>query len=397
MSAPAAALSFLSSPEVAHGGGTVDVDGKPTLCWIGNARGDALPVVDMLSEKTDPAFEGTPDDFVAAHSDVPGIAEQMRNKVRKCAQCGKPNAFTLSVCNACGDDLTKVEVGFTPNIFMGFVYGIQKGPFPYTISMRAQDENTIVFDDLLSLSTAHLNCVPTDVFIPDFRYLLLKPAEGLAVLNRMFEACFAVLKTQFLANAEYCKTMRDVEKLSDDDLRALVVSGMNYPPSQYQLHLQFMLPPFLPFQWRQCLAGVHFTAGRFFSLRYLQEVLKLLIASGETYSFEPSTPVPETTAFFAAKGVDYDTIHKEETDKFYDAHRRLSNWNAEKFESVVVGEQVFDVKDATATASDKPSNTVVNDDKTALQNYGRPYADSGRPSGTYYKFAKKPSDVAGWN
>lgn len=388
------AVAFRASADASLGAGRVDGE----LCWIGGASsGDAsYPRVNMLPEATPPAFEGTPDDYVAANSTVEGFADQMRNKVRKCAQCGKPNAFTLSVCNACGDDLTKVEVGFTPNIFMGFVYGIQKGPFPYTISLRHQDESTIVFDDLLSLTPAHLNCVPTDVFIPDFRYLLLKPAEGLKVINRMFDSCFAVLKSQFLENDAFRKTLRGADKLTDDDFRELVVAGLNYPPSQYQLHLQFMLPPFLPFQWRQCLADVHFTPERFFPIRFVREVLDHLISTGETYSFEPDTPVTATIAHFKEKGLDYGTIHAAEVQRFFDSHRKLAQFDPAAFQYVTVGDQVFDMSGDAPKPVEVAANDVVNADKTALQNYGRPYGENGRPGGTYYKFAKKPSDVRTW-
>ena len=40
---------------------------------------------------------------------------------------------------------------------------------------------------------------------------------------------------------------------------------------------------------------------------------------------------------------------------------------------------------------------VTGGDKLALQNYGRPYSDKGKPSGTYYQHAKKfPDDVKVW-
>ena len=46
---------------------------------------------------------------------------------------------------------------------------------------------------------------------------------------------------------------RDAESYDEQKLRALAIAGFNSPPSQYQLHLQFMLPPFLPFQYYQYL------------------------------------------------------------------------------------------------------------------------------------------------
>lgn len=47
-------------------------------------------------------------------------------QVRKCPQCGKPVAHTLTFCNGCGRDLADVEISYTNNVFTGFAYGIEK-------------------------------------------------------------------------------------------------------------------------------------------------------------------------------------------------------------------------------------------------------------------------------
>ena len=118
-----------------------------------------------------PAYDGTLEAMVAELSEGAdaatreALSAQTRNKVRKCPACGKPNAYTLGRCNACGEDLSEVEVGFTSNVFTGFVFGAAKGPFPLTISVRAQTEDTLVFDDILSLSPCHINSIPTDVYV----------------------------------------------------------------------------------------------------------------------------------------------------------------------------------------------------------------------------------------
>lgn len=49
------------------------------------------------------------------------------------------------------------------------------------------------------------------------------------------------------------KHFRDWRSYDEEKLRPLAIAGFNSPPSQYQLHLQFMLPPFLPFQYYQYL------------------------------------------------------------------------------------------------------------------------------------------------
>ena len=39
---------------------------------------------------------------------------------------------------------------------------------------------------------------------------------------------------------------------------------------QFQLHIQYMLPPFLPFHYVQYLEGNHMTSQRFFPLEYIK-------------------------------------------------------------------------------------------------------------------------------
>ena len=49
-------------------------------------------------------------------------------------------------------------------------------------------------------------------------------------------------------------------------------------------------------------------------------------------------------------------------------------------------------------AVDGDPKDMTNKDKVTLQNYGRPYAN-GKPSGTYYKFAREPgapNDLKEW-
>jgi hypothetical protein len=96
----------------------------------------AWPVVPMQDRKTSqvtPVFSGSVDEFVAENEE---IRFMMKNKVKKCPACGKPNAFTLKNCNACGEELGSVKISYTNNVFTGFIYGIAKGPFPLSISLR---------------------------------------------------------------------------------------------------------------------------------------------------------------------------------------------------------------------------------------------------------------------
>lgn len=207
------------------------------------------------------------------------------------------------------------------------MYGLSRGPFPLTVSLRSQTEDTLVFDDLLSLTVCHLNVIPTDCYLADWRYLLKRPREGKRLITRMFDACFDVLYTQFWsATPPLFRKTAETEKLTKEELKGLVACGFNYPPSQYQLHLQFMLPPFLPFQYYMYLRGKHFTYGRFFPLEYGLKALDKLIEIGEKekgaeeggeagevkgYAVTEDTPIEEIIAYFKGLGVDYDAIHAE--------------------------------------------------------------------------------------
>jgi hypothetical protein len=226
---------------------------------------EVFPYVNRLAEENPCFVEGTPDDLIAKVKDD-NFAKRTKNKVRKCPACGKAVAFTLSNCNSCSADVSKSEITYTNNVFTGFMYGIQKGPFPFTISIRFQSPDYLVFDDLLALCPCHANVIPTSKYLTDWRYLLKKPLEGKALVEELFNTTWSTVKNQFLANGEWRKKLI-AGNYSDEEIRGHVIAGFNYPPSQYQLHLQFMLPPFIPFHYQQYLNGLHFTPGRFFSRR----------------------------------------------------------------------------------------------------------------------------------
>eukprot|EP01095_Lingulamoeba_sp_RSL-Kostka_P010263 TRINITY_DN3660_c0_g1_i1.p1 TRINITY_DN3660_c0_g1~~TRINITY_DN3660_c0_g1_i1.p1 ORF type:complete len:291 (+),score=95.31 TRINITY_DN3660_c0_g1_i1:367-1239(+) len=272
---------------------------------------------------------------------------------------------------------------------MGFVYGIQKGPFPYTISVRSQTESILVFDDLLSLTPCHLNIISGDQYLPDWRFLLINPEQGLELVNSLYNSGMNVLENQFFSNEEWRKATfnkNDEEgEFTFDEIKGHVASGFNYPPSQYQIHLQFMLPPFLPYQYYMYLTGKHFTPGRFFPYEYAIEVLKLNIPYE---NLTDDTPIEDIISFYEERGVSY----KEYIDKYYkkygESHCLLSNWKIEDFDGVVVGDNLFDLQTGNPI-QDVEVKKLVGVDKNVLQNYGRPYnKDNGRPTGTYYRYAK---------
>ena len=111
---------------------------------------------------------GSPEPKVAGGFDAflqenPHLESQAYNEIKKCASCGKPCATTMEICNACGASLKDVAITKSPNLFIGFIYGVDKANFPLKISMRHETEDIMVFDDPLAITRAHVLAVPTNV------------------------------------------------------------------------------------------------------------------------------------------------------------------------------------------------------------------------------------------
>ena len=194
---------------------------------------------DFDAAKTNLGYESNPE--VKTRLD-----KMLYNKVRVCPACSKPNGFTLKACNSCGNDISKQELSKTLNVFAGFMLGIGKSTFPLTISIRNETPSMLVLDDLLALSPIHVNVIPMKKFIPDWRYLLRRPEEGIAVVEAMKAAAVETISKEFLTQKEFLKSFT---KLGSEDHPALVFNpdtdlsmGFNFPPSQNQLHLQCIFP-----------------------------------------------------------------------------------------------------------------------------------------------------------
>lgn len=184
----------------------------------------SFPHIDQQLGTSTPHFDGTVKDFLeSVEVDARAksvLSEQLKNTVKKCPSCGKANAYVaivtnnfcrccflkalhllvfapeiylsrsgryhrylLPVCNSCGHDISNVEVSFVDNIFTSFIFGIARGNFPYSISVRQQTPQLLVFDDLMACSPCHVNCIPTNVYIPDLRVLFEKPEAGLPLVR----------------------------------------------------------------------------------------------------------------------------------------------------------------------------------------------------------------------
>jgi len=332
----------------------------------------------VAPEQSGPLHACTMDEFKAERSGDAELMGQLQNTIKKCSACGKVCGFSLANCNSCGAVLPK-EVTFSANIFMGFVYGVAKAPFPLSISIRRQTPELLVFDDLLSLCPCHLNVIPTSAHIPDWRFLLRRPAEGLALIQTLEDAAWGCVVEQFLTNEAWTtKMLRTGPARTRKQLAAIrphVIAGMNFPPSQFQLHIQYFLPPFLPFQYRMYLDGQHMTHKRFFPLEYVKAVLAL----NDPVDVTMDTPIEDLIERFDDR-VPYDEVHAACYGRVEASQQLLGNWQAGDFDHVLpkggthVGEQ--------------PKDAVVAADKGMLQAYGRPYSEAGKPTGTYYKHAR---------
>lgn len=142
--------SSVSCGESTHG--SFDVTFRS---YLASAK-DVFPHVNQIDAPKTAPFQGTPADFLVAQGEEKvKFQHQMNNKVnltplsvltvfkvRVCpnAACKKPVAFTLPNCNGCGQDITKVEITFSTNIFTSFIYGIEKGKlllvFPFHLFLE---------------------------------------------------------------------------------------------------------------------------------------------------------------------------------------------------------------------------------------------------------------------
>lgn len=369
---------------------------KGVVSFLAGAKPDAIVHIPAPCEAGKPKVETKDFHFTKCidwgmAKGQEALATQMGNRVRKCEKCGKPNAFTLTICNSCGAQLPK-ETTTTPNVFMCFAYGFEG----LKLSLRFQDDNMLVLDDMLSLSPCHFNALWTKDWIPDFRWLLTRPKEGLRVLTTMKKNCDSALQEQFECNAEY-----KAKITSGGDLKDNVVSGLNFPPSQFQLHLQYIAVPMLPFQFAQYLNNVHYTKGRFFPVEYVLEALKMLVAKGQYIDVQEDTTGEQIIKCLDAMGVSYDKIYDAVFASVADKQRKFGKWEPKSFDKLVVDNKLYDFKvgdDGVPVPIGEPQDgevaKQVDLDKATLQNYGRPY-NEGKPNAiSWYKFAKEPGTVS---
>eukprot|EP00392_Amoebophrya_sp_AT5.2_P005091 g5100.t1 len=352
-----------------------------------------------------------PFSIAAYGSEYPAARKMLLNKVKVCVNptCGKVCAFTMRNCNACGTSLEQVPISHTENLLAGFALGLSEcAKFPLKVTLRRENEKFMVFDDLLALSPCHLLVLPTFAHIPDFRYLFVRPRQGLALLLKMVAEAKEAVRDSFWENEKFREfywtgAISSFEELFEG---GHVVLGMNYPPSQYWLHLQVCAMPFMPFHLDLLHRADHMHWGRLFGVEFLRAALEAVVSQtnqnccSEDISWfaEGTTTMEEILDYLRDKhGLVYEDFHRDWIDRTLKSCQCLEAYREEQFEHVVFvkdGDEGSQPKRTVLNAGDlsvaRDANGEEIDalklqaaDKVTLQNYGRPYGggtgEHGKP------------------
>ncbi|KAF4651630.1 hypothetical protein FOZ61_010317 [Perkinsus olseni] len=378
--------------------------------YLRRAKHGRWPAIPWQNDATcGPRFPGTADDLLASLKSAASQhkAEAMlHNEVKICRACGKACALTLDVCNSCSGDIKDTAKSYTDNVMMCFMLGVEKtSKYPLTIPIRAQSSSFLCYDDLLASSPCHLNVIPTEHYLPDWRWLLTRPREGLDIMESLYRVARDVAMSQFISNPDFVKKLFSpsvVNEIMRDPgyfIDTYGMSGFNYPPSQMQIHLQFIvideLLPLMPFHARLLAEDKHFHFLRFFEYRYVRKVLQSLVDSSATVDLIGQFDAESVVDYIKdCTGVDYFTHHREMMSRFKHNNKIAANWRADDFEFAVIssGSSSTDASVISLRSGEEVPNknapAIQADDKLMLQNYGRPYSIMGAPTGTYYRSYK---------
>eukprot|EP00913_Durusdinium_trenchii_P034320 g32110.t2 len=81
-------------------------------------------------------------------------------------------------------------------------------------------------------------------------------------------------------------------------IRQNIMCGFNSPPSQSQLHLQWIVLPLLPFHHQKLLDRTHAQKGRWFPLEYVLPILDHLEQAGEVFEVNGQTSAEDVIKHF---------------------------------------------------------------------------------------------------
>eukprot|EP00440_Ansanella_granifera_P055305 gb/GFBE01059955.1/.p1 GENE.gb/GFBE01059955.1/~~gb/GFBE01059955.1/.p1 ORF type:complete len:416 (+),score=73.30 gb/GFBE01059955.1/:1-1248(+) len=358
-------------------------------CYLANFKGD-FPAIPSTQPLLVAPVGGAVDSFAQRNKE---LGKYLYNDVKVCAKCGRPCAWTQKACQGCGTSLADVPISQTENVMMGFIFGVERTTkLPLVISLRRQTENTMVFDDLLAMSSCHFNALLTSHYCQDWRWLLRDPKTAKGILRELEHEAWQATLT-FLQDEKWRKFVYR-EGVTEDMVRANIICGFNSPPSQFQLHLQWIVLPLMPFHHQKLLDGTHAQKGRWFPLEYVHQVLDLLAEAGETFDVHAQTSTDTIVQHFNGRGVNYDEIWARCYER-YCASYALSNWNSSDFNNVVLNGKAHEIQEVLpggrvrlGAAVELDTVSTQAQDKLKLQNYGRRFGSNGTPGGTYYKHHK---------
>ena len=264
-----------------------------------------------------------------------------------------------------------------------------------TPQMRHESGEVLVFDDPLALSRCHMLAVPMGTYCPDVAALFAAPAASLRLIEALDAAAWAEVRRMVGPGGDegWRRSVLSAEGLEMDEteLRGCVAAGFNMPPSQFQLHLQYIFPPLLPQHLALLRDGVHFTRQRFLPFAYIREALARLGDTPLRGSIKPSTADTSADALIeaikVATGLEYIPAHTAFLTAFLEANAKLANYDAADFRyakhartGTVIGlHESLDRGEAPA------AKDVDKQDTRVLQTYGR------SPHGLkYYSFYRDP-------
>lgn len=261
--------------------------------------------------------------------------------------------------------------------------------------MLLESERVMVFEDPLALSPLHFCAIPTTAYIPDWRFMTLRPKDGLAITQELVQPCREAAEEQFLSDKVWCGSLLATGFFDAADM----LMGYNYPPSQNQLHVQYMLPVLMPHQYTMFLRGVHYTPQHFFPVAFVQECLQKLVQSGAHLDrTDLDLPVEELLDVLKSKcGVNYDEAHAVFMAKADEQQKRFANWQQGNFggvcrfgDGVNAGDLLYESFDVAGPHHGKTvaEHIAYDEEKKILQNYGKNPTEGATAVG-YYSFPKE--------
>ena len=351
----------------------------------------------------EPKADMTVAEFAAAAA--PEVGAQMWNRSKKCGACGKINAVTMVNCNGCGASLAQTPETATENVPMGFVYGVAKTKnFPLKLSMRLQEPTMLVYDDPLARATCHMNAIPTNVHLPDWRWLLTRPADALPLLRRLEDAAWRAVEANFYSNDGWrASVLREGACPTSAALRPHCIAAFNAVVSQYQLHMHYIVPPFRPDSYHSLIIGRRFEKGRWLPMAYVYAALEAL--GGEGIADAPNMETAELLAMLEAKGApNYSEAYDAEIERNIASHKALANWSPDAFGHLATaaveepggGAYAYTLSPVGGGGGDGAATVagVLKEDGKHLSSYGwGADASDARAPTSYYSFAKAADEV----